>query len=1443
MRKPEFRFASVKSVLKKHQNITAMYHPISTYRIQFNEAFTFADAMEQLEYFRLLGIGSVYASPVLKATPGSRHGYDVTNPLDINPEIASGIKFRDLTAELKNGGIGWIQDIVPNHMAFNEHNEWLWDVLEKGPHSLYASYFDIYWGHANCGNRLMAPFLGDILDNVLADRQIYLEWHRNGYCLNYYGKRFPVRYESWRWLMKEYTEWYPDVLQKLFKQLPADEDTSSASFLNGAWEAIKKQLAPLVDKSADTSRFFEEIASGINGRPDILKKLVDSQHYLLCHWKETEKNINYRRFFTVNDLIGLRMEDSHVFEAYHATIINWVKKGMVDGLRIDHVDGLFNPGQYLQQLRQACKTDTYLIVEKILEQKEALPQEWPVQGTSGYDFLALVNNVMTNTRNMPLIGNHYQALTASSEVPEMILVAKRFILNERMGGELDILADLFSGSGIVGPEVFEKSGPKIIREALATLLTLMPVYRFYATALPLKGRDRIVTRKVFAHALDVAPQCGQILTIIEDLLLNTPELDEIQYQAAVRFLMRYMQITGPLMAKGVEDTTMYRYNAFIAHNEVGDTPMARGISITEFHKRMSLRMEKLPLAMNSTSSHDTKRGEDVRARLNVLSEMADEWTVILDTWLALNKDLKVEVDGQIAPSVGEEFLIYQTLVGVFPFNQKVTKVLLERLDAYWVKALREGKEHTSWSKPNKQWEEAVVQFVHAILDVSHGFLSSFCAFQEKVAAYGIGNSLTQLALKMTCPGVPDIYQGSELWDFTLVDPDNRQEVDYTLRNILLRSMNDRHKRDPHFFIDGLWQKRENGHVKLWLTSRMMHYRREWSDLFANGAYIPLKVAGKYKKHIMAFARHFQNRWHVTVVPLMVYELSPQNPDVGAIDWSDTRVVLPAESPDEWRNVYAGTAFSSTGELLVGELFSHAPVVLLQGENRNRGRAAGVLMHVTSLAGSYAMGDFGPCAYRFVDWLKATGHTYWQVLPFTPVSGGAGWSPYSAPSAMAGNTLFVSPEILSDEGLILSSELSDWERKNKGKVDYDEVRHISDEVLTLAWHRFRQKGRNQSLERFEAFCEGEQYWLNDYVLFVCLKEEFDQQSWHLWPEAYKNRDKETLARFVAQNTERIDYLKFGQFIFARQWMALKRYANYKEVKIIGDIPIYVSHDNADVWAHPQLFKLQSDKSPKAIAGVPPDYFSSTGQLWNMPVYDWAAHKKEGYQWWVNRIKKNLDLFDQLRLDHFRGFEAYWEIPAGQPTAENGRWVKGPGRTFFRVLKNHFPKMPFIAEDLGDIDEAVLALRAAFGLPGMRVLQFAWGKDLATSLHAPHNYPVDSVAYTGTHDNNTSRGWLSAVEDKTIKKQIGDYTGVSPRRKTVHEHMTRMVWASAAQIAIVPMQDLLGLDESARMNEPSVPEGNWVWRLKALPDSDKWVKELHQILWSFGRTEAHRLYQSP
>lgn len=743
---------------------------------------------------------------------------------------------------------------------------------------------------------------------------------------------------------------------------------------------------------------------------------------------------------------------------------------------------------------------------------------------------------MTDTRHMSTIADHYQRLTASPGVSEIEMTAKHLILTGRMAGELDNLADLFARSGIVSPQIMAKSGPELVRETIAAFLMAMLVYRFYATTLPLKGHERTAAKKVFVRAAETAPQCAPILSIIEDLLLHTPPLEEIQYQAAVRFLMRSMQLAGPLMAKGVEDTTMYRYNAFIAHNEVGDSPRAKGMTILEFHKQMSARFEKWPLAMNSTSTHDTKRGEDVRARLNVLSEMPERWTGRVDEWLALNRSLKIEVDGQMAPSVGEEFFIYQTLVGILPFNQEVTKVLLERLDAYWVKALREAKEHSSWSQPDEKWEAAVLRFVHAILDEHHGFLSSFRAFQEKVAAYGITNSLSQLALKMTCPGVPDTYQGTELWDLTLVDPDNRQEVDYTLRNILLRSMNDRHKRDPNFFLDGLWQERENGHVKLWLTSRLLQYRREWSDVFAKGTYMPLKVLGKYKKHILAFARHYQNKWHITAVPLMVYGFSPDNSDVGTISWEDTRVVLPPEAPDEWRNVYAGTAYSSTGELQVGALLSHAPVVLLQGELRHMGRAAGVLMHITSLAGPYAMGDFGPGAYRFVDWLKATGHAYWQVLPFTPITGEAGWSPYSAPSAMAGNTLFISPEILSDEGLILPAELDGFKRKNKGKVDYEEVRHISDEVLTLAWHRFQQKGLHQSRERMEAFCAAESDWLDDYALFVCLKEDFNHLPWNQWPETYKNRDEAALAQFVAQNTERLDYLKFGQFIFARQWMA-------------------------------------------------------------------------------------------------------------------------------------------------------------------------------------------------------------------------------------------------------------------------------------------------------------------
>ncbi len=499
------------------------------------------------------------------------------------------------------------------------------------------------------------------------------------------------------------------------------------------------------------------------------------------------------------------------------------------------------------------------------------------------------------------------------------------------------------------------------------------------------------------------------------------------------------------------------------------------------------------------------------------------------------------------------------------------------------------------------------------------------------------------------------------------------------------------------------------------------------------------------------------------------------------------------------------------------------------------RAAGVLMHISSLPGRFGIGNLGPEAYRFVDFLVKTKHKYWQILPLNPLSEDLSWSPYSPVSAFAGNSLFISPDILADEKLIVKSDFIKWEKKAGRKINYKEASAMYKELTIQAWNNFKIQAKLSESDNFKDFCKQESFWLHDYALFVLFKELFAGRPWNKWPDDIKMRKKNILKEYSSKYKERLDLEKFRQFLFHRQWMALKKYANINGIKIIGDLPIYVGYDNADVWSNPHLFKLNSDRSLYAIAGVPPDYFSETGQLWNMPVYDWKAVKKEKFKWWLKRIAKNLELTNFLRLDHFRGFVDYWEVRAEEKTAVNGSWVKGPGKELFVLIKNLYPEMPFIAEDLGEIDNSVYSLRDEFNLPGMRILQFAFTADLPSSVHLPHNYTQNSVVYTGTHDNNTTKGWFKNELSHEKRKLLRLYAGVKPKPGNCHNILNRLAWSSNAGLAIIPMQDLLGLGSRSQMNRPATTKGNWVWRLKKIPVNKKFINKLKEKLYIYGRSE--------
>lgn len=470
------------------------------------------------------------------------------------------------------------------------------------------------------------------------------------------------------------------------------------------------------------------------------------------------------------------------------------------------------------------------------------------------------------------------------------------------------------------------------------------------------------------------------------------------------------------------------------------------------------------------------------------------------------------------------------------------------------------------------------------------------------------------------------------------------------------------------------------------------------------------------------------------------------------------------------------------------------------------RSAGILMHITSLQSRFGIGDLGPEAYAFADALARCNQRHWQLLPLNPVTSTQSYSPYSSVSSFAGNALLISPVELAKEGLIPRKDLNFYQLPNKGKIPYRKVEVIRQKMIDTSFLKTRKNHGS-----FETFCEREAYWLDDFALFMTLKNKLKSEPWYRWPVEFRLRKQKALTAFARKHAEDLRKVRWAQFLFHSQWAALKKYCRKSKIRLLGDLPFYVSHDSVDVWSRPEIFRLKKDGSMAGVAGVPPDYFNDKGQLWGMPVFEWPVLKGRRYDWWVLRIRKNLELFDDLRLDHFRAFSDYWEVPATEKTAVRGKWKQGPGQDLFRVLKHEFPDLPFIAEDLGDISASVHKLRDQFRLPGMKVLQFGFGDNLPTSEHAPHNIDTNFVAYTGTHDNNTTRGWFMNEASNHMRKQVACYVGHPVTNDNIHVTFGRMAYASRAETVIIPIQDLLGLDHRARMNTPASSQGNWRWRM--------------------------------
>ncbi len=919
--------------------------PLSTYRIQVTPEFNFQKAEKIIPYLDELGIDTVYFSPVFEARKGSTHGYDVINSNKINPELGSENDFNYLAQTVKKHKMGWLQDIVPNHMAYSFENGLIMDIFENGKNSPFRNFFDINWNHTydHLKNKIIAPFLGRFYADCLHDGEIKLVYDNRGLSVDYYGNRFPLS-------LKSYTHLFSHNIEKLKETLGDDRQDDFVKFmgilhflgsfnLHETEDSFYNQIHPaktmlweIYKNNPYIKEFMDEnlkLFNGIPGYPesfDLLDDLLSRQVYRLTYWKVATEELNYRRFFTVNDLISLRVEDYEVFKYSHETIFNLKEKGILTGFRIDHIDGLFDPEQYLKRLNHHAP-ETYVVIEKILEYSENLKEDWPVCGTTGYDFLNFSNNLFCNRKNEKKLTNAYEKfLGYKIDYDELVTSRKRLISGKHMAGDIDNLALL-----IKKLSEKDRQGRDItlygLKRALVEVMTFFPVYRTYINEEKVSNTDKKYIKFAIRKSISDMPAAYHELKFIEKFLLFDigENLSLKEKQELVEFVMKLQQFTGPLIAKGFEDTFLYIYNRLCSLNEVGANPKIFGIWSEDFHKFISDRYKHFPHTMNTTSTHDTKRAEDVRARINVLSEIPDEWEKNVKKWKKLNSYFKHKSDNFDMPSPNDEYLIYQTLVGTFPFeNQNITQEYVEKIKNYTVKAIREAKVYTAWIANDEQYEKSCIDFVEKILNPADNntFLDEFVIFAQKINFFGMINSLSGVVLKILSPGVPDFYQGTELWDFSLVDPDNRKPVDYELRKKYLDEILYEYK-DKKNLVSKLLKSYKNGKIKLYFTYQLLNYRKKNSDLFNSGEYIPLKVEGKFKNNIIAFARKKDKKYIICVIPRFLTEITEFNTlPLGKL-WKDTKIVLPVKS-DKWKNILTDEIIKGKNKLHISEIFTEIP---------------------------------------------------------------------------------------------------------------------------------------------------------------------------------------------------------------------------------------------------------------------------------------------------------------------------------------------------------------------------------------------------------------------------------------------------------------------------------------------------------------------------------------
>ena len=947
--------------------------PASTYRLQFHKDFSFEQARALVAYLEKLGISDLYSSPVFQARRGSTHGYDVIDPTSINSEVGGAECFDSLVEEVRSRGMGLLLDIVPNHMAVSLDNPWWYDILENGRRSAHAEYFDIDWTPASgiAENKVVLPILRTAYAEALEGQKLSLFLDEKGFGVGYYGLRLPLELHTTR-----------QILSHRLDTLKAGEARSAISDAVSAVEQWGKNQTGAATVAPDPSEsrqsrdvirtllweiyshnpaahaFIDENISIFNGRKgepgsfDLLDRLLDSQWYRLTFWRTALENINYRRFFNISDLISVRTEQLEVFRSTHRLVFRLLREGKVTGLRIDHIDGLRDPHEYLRRIHRDCnpavsddrtnaEMDLYVVIEKILIREEPLRRDLATSGTTGYDYLNVLNGVFVDPDGLSKLQDFYAEFTGLSQpFKDVQYEKKKLVVGRKFYSEFRSLEDQFSriaNQDRYGRDVSRRELERTLLEVTACL----PVYRTYIRSWEFSEEDRQVLDRTFAEVKARNPGLSAAAQrfVKRVLTLNfSPGLTQRDKERWLSFVMRWQQFTGPIAAKGVEDTALFVYNCLLSLDEVGSDPGEGAASVLEFHDYNRDRLEKWPFTINATSTHDTKRGEDARARLNVLSEMPAAWARRVRQWSRWNRKLRTEVDGKVLPDENLEMMLYQTLLGSWPLAPAEVPGFKDRVLGFVEKAMREAQTYSNWRRPNEANEKAVRDFVTGILSrsKSNQFLLDFFDFQREIAFYGAVNSLSQVVLKIISPGVPDFYQGSELWNLAMVDPDNRRPVDFGLRTRLLERMTapEAAAKAEATALLNAWQ---DGAIKLFVTSRFLNFRRSHRNLFESGSYTGLDASGRGRDCLCGVLRRHDGFDVLCAVPRLASNLVHYGQfPIGGQVWEDTVVRLPAGAPAQWRSILTEetvTARRSGADLVldVAAVFETLPVAVLASE--------------------------------------------------------------------------------------------------------------------------------------------------------------------------------------------------------------------------------------------------------------------------------------------------------------------------------------------------------------------------------------------------------------------------------------------------------------------------------------------------------------------------------